>query len=210
MSPKLYQTFSQPPLWAFVLPFALAVMGQDACQTVTDEDGDGWAVEEGDCDDTDPAIYPGAEEVCNGIDDNCDGQVDEGLPVATYYPDKDEDGYGAPMPTQDACEQPEGFVEIPGDCDDLDPAINPDAEEVIDGRDNDCDGIADDGTDESDADGDGVTIADGDCDDSDPAINPDAVETCDSADNDCDGLIDEQLGEVWYLDADNDGSAWTT
>ncbi len=227
MRPKLHQSFSQPLLWALVLPFSLAMMGQDSCPNTTDEDQDGWAVEEGDCDDTNPEVYPGAEEVCNGIDDNCDGQVDEGLPVVTYYPDADGDGYGAPLPVQEACEQPEGFVEVPGDCNDRDETINPDAEEICDGIDNDCNDVVDDAADAPqwwvDADGDGYgavwpppirnceqpegyAAEPGDCDDENPDVNPAAEEVCNGIDDNCDGRVDEGTGvKTVYPDIDGDG-----
>ncbi len=227
MSAKLYQRLSKPLLWAFVLPFGLAMMGQDSCPTTTDQDQDGWAVEEGDCDDTNPEVYPGAEEVCNGIDDNCDGSVDEGLPIVTYYPDNDGDGYGAPFPTQEGCTQPEGFVEVPGDCNDRDETINPDAEEVCDGVDNDCNDVVDDAPDAPqwwvDGDGDGYGALwpppirnceqpegyagePGDCDDEDPAVNPGAEEVCNGIDDNCDGRVDEGTGvRTVYPDEDGDG-----
>ena len=104
----------------------------------------GYVEDNMDCDDNDPAIYPGATEVCNGIDDDCDGTVDEGL-TNTYYADDDADGYGDPDDTIMACSPPAGYVANDGDCNDADATINPDAAEVNDGIDNDCDGIIDEG-----------------------------------------------------------------
>jgi hypothetical protein len=104
---------------------------------------EGYAVQFGDCDDTDPEINPGAMEICgDGLDNNCDGSID---PDLEWYRDQDGDGYGSADDVVYSCEQPEGYVGIAGDCDDTDPLINPGAEEVCDGLDNNCSGIIDDG-----------------------------------------------------------------
>ena len=113
--------------------------GIDATNFV-DSDGDGFT-NEVDCDDTNPAVHPDAIEVCNNIDDNCDGSVDEGLEVFTYYADADGDGYGDLATAEDACKQPGGYVVNGDDCDDTNPTVNPDAEEIPNnGIDEDCDG----------------------------------------------------------------------
>lgn len=80
-----------------------------------------------------------------------------------------------------------------GDCDDTDPSVRPPAQEVSNGKDDDCDGVADDGTDTSDADQDGVSIADGDCDDTRPETFPGATEALNGNDDDCDGAVDEDF-----------------
>ncbi len=124
------------------------------------------------------------EERCNGVDDDCDGAVDE------LY-DLDADGF---LVDEAACRA----LGLPTDCDDDDAAINPNAAEVCgDGVDQDCSGAADDA---GDADGDGADACD-DCDDTDAFVFPGAAEACNALDDDCDGAVDE----AW--DADGDGSA---
>jgi len=90
--------------------------GDDADATI-DEDGDGYTVEDGDCDDEDANVSPAAEEDCDGIDNDCDGDIDEELMV-TFYADVDGDGFGDPLAPQLGCEQPEGHVSDNTDCDD--------------------------------------------------------------------------------------------
>jgi len=150
-----------------------------------------------DCDDADSDRNPHTLEDCNGIDDNCDGQVDEGVGT-TYYTDADGDGFGDPGTPEVACEQPGGTVENAEDCDDADPDSHPGADEICDGADNDCDGSLLEGED-TDGDGDGALACD-DCDDDDPISYPGAPEVCDGADNDCDGDVPAE-----EVDADGDG-----
>ena len=209
-------------------PFVLLVLS--ACDPVGSKDDTGALVEavdlDGDgfdstvdCDDSDPAVHPGASEVCNGVDDDCDGFVDDADPDlvggSRAYPDLDGDGYGDDAGEVGACSASSGFVSEGGDCDDADPAINPGAAEICDGLDNDCDDLVDDDDSDlsgaevwyADADGDGfgdsaggvasceqpsLTVAEGgDCDDADAAIHPGAEEYCNGIDDDCDGEIDE-------------------
>ncbi|MFT3714312.1 MAG: putative metal-binding motif-containing protein [Archangium sp.] len=173
-----------------------------------DADQDGVAC--GDCDDSDALRFPGATEVCDGRDNDCDGQIDEGV-VPTWYADQDGDGFGETMLSITRCQAPSGFVSRNGDCNDADPTAFPERSEVCDGRDNDCDGELDEGVRTTwyrDADGDGfgdsantvvtcnaptsgfVAVA-GDCDDSRADANPRALETCNSLDDDCDGVADD-------------------
>ena len=143
--------------------------------TGTDADGDGWSVEDGDCDDTDPTVNPGAEEQWyDGIDQDCDGADDF---------DQDCDGEPA---------NPNG-----DDCDDEDGSVYPGAPEICDGIDNDCDGLL--GNEEVDDDGDGAMVCEDDCDDTEPAAFPGNPEICDGIDNDCDEIIDNNV------DHDGDG-----
>ncbi|GEM_PF-6018015 len=134
-----------------------------------DNDGDGFSELDGDCDDDDAALSPGAidgdDGVCDGVDDDCDGVADDG---------DDFDGDGVP-----ACA---------GDCDDLEPARYPGATEICDGMDNDCNGRVDDA---NDIDGDGWDACEGDCDETDDLIFPGAPERCQGLDDDCDGEVDE-------------------
>ncbi len=111
-----------------------------------DNDNDGYFSYE-DCDDGNPEIRPGAAEICDGIDNDCNGFVDEGLAVYTYYRDADADGYGDLFSPFDTCltTPPPGYVANHDDCNDLINAINPDAEEICDGIDNDCNESIDDG-----------------------------------------------------------------
>ena len=191
---------------------------------VVEEDGDsdGYLVSDGDCNDSDASVYPGGIEICDGIDNNCDGAVDEGV-TTTYFADEDADGFGDSSGEIEACDQPSGYVSIPNDCDDSDADSYPGAAERCDGVDNDCDKEIDEevlSTWYADADGDGFGdeeasieecdpparyVADStDCDDLDPSAYPDATEVCDEADNNCDGTVDEGVTETYYQDTDND------
>ncbi len=189
----------------------------------------GTASRGGDCDDTTAAIKPGIEDKCNGgIDDDCDPLTDENANADDeYYFDGDADGFGA-GPATPWCEQPAGWLEDDDDCDDSRADVNPFAEEVCDGVDNDCNPYSeeDDSDDaptwyqDKDEDGYGnpdkaeksceagansVANAD-DCDDDDAAIHPDAEEVCNGDDDDCDLVADDGLVvPVWYLDLDKDG-----
>jgi hypothetical protein len=96
-----------------------------------------------DCNDSDPAVYNGAMETCNSVDDDCDGLVDDGLPTETYNPDLDGDGYGASSGAIVACSMPVGYSANATDCNDADGGINPGVSEIsFNGVDDNCDGAA--------------------------------------------------------------------
>ncbi|MEL0457599.1 MopE-related protein, partial [Flavobacteriaceae bacterium SZ-1-7] len=100
----------------------------------------GYVADDSDCDDTTISVHPNAPEICDGIDNNCDGNIDEGV-TTTFYADLDNDGYGDSSNSIDACSQPVGYVSNDSDCDDSDFTINPDATDIPnDGIDQDCNG----------------------------------------------------------------------
>ncbi len=200
--------------------------GDAAVSQVACNPGEGWASSDDDCDDARDDVHPDAEEVCDYADNDCDDAVDEDVTI-TFYADDDGDGWGDETTTTQDCEAPSGYVDQAGDCDDFDRDVNPDASEICNEIDDDCDGTTDEGvttTYYADLDGDGwgdesnpveaceegagVVSVVGDCDDSNAALNPDAAERCDGYDNDCDGVTDNDDAvdaSTWYVDGDGDG-----
>ena len=143
------------------------------------------------------------DDTTAGDDDTTTSDDDDsGLADCVYYRDADADGYGDPGDeVLDSCDgPPEGYVDDDQDCDDTDASMHPDAEELCDGRDNDCDGSPN--PDEVDADGDGVLVCGGDCDDADASVYAGAQEVCNQVDEDCDGIVDEDTA---CYDDDGDG-----
>ena len=134
--------------------------GDDNTATETCDPTAGQTEQAGDCDDSNSGISPAGEEVCDGLDNDCDADIDEEV-LTTFYTDGDGDGYGDPDAPVEACTRPAGTADSPDDCDDTSADIRPDADELCDGEDNDCDGETDeaDATDAitwyADADGDG-------------------------------------------------------
>ena len=191
---------------------------------VPDDDGDGATAcpaNPEDCNDDDGAVFPGADELCDEVDHDCDGESLNGLALQSWYPDLDEDGFGDDSADAvESCDEegPEGLVLDDSDCDDEDPEINPDGTEVCDGVDHDCDGSVDNGLDTStwypDVDLDdfgdindlGVVACDGlqpadsvldntDCDDQLILVNPNGTEICNGIDDNCDAATDEGFDE---------------
>ena len=195
--------------------------GEDGVDSPYDKDGDGYFdagnpdcestydIDKLDCDDNDPDVFPGADEIeCDGLDNDCNEDTPD-------EQDLDEDGYSScedcidndpeinPSITEITCDgidndcdettldsfdaDNDGYSSCE-DCVDNDPEINPGATEI------ECNGVDDDCNDETldgeDLDGDGVSVCE-DCDDSNELNAPGREETCDGMDNDCDALIDE-------------------
>lgn len=190
---------------------------------------EGFVADGSDCDDADPLVNPLAEEVCNGVDDDCDFEIDAAddsiVDAEAFLEDLDGDGFGSELVM--ACAGDPNVCEVAGECDDTDPTINPDAQEICEDQvDNDCDSLIDAEDPDfialavswADLDGDGfgdpttelsscdpiepgrVEPGSPDCDDGNPTINPGQPEIPDDGvDNDC------QAGDALELDSDGDG-----
>ena len=159
---------------------------------------DGYVVDSTDCDDSEASINPVAVEVCeDGVDNNCDGNIDEGCSTCV---DADGDGYDN--------------ISCGGnDCDDSNSGIYPGATETCDGKDNDCDNYVDEDLTRATSCGVGAcsgnigietcTAGSWGGDTCDPLVGA-VAETCDGIDNDCDGQVDEGLFLTYYRDGDGD------
>lgn len=189
------------------------------CCNVSDDDerscGD-------DCDDDESTVHPEAPDTCNGVDEDCDGKIDEDGALAKLYPDCDGDGYGRldamavtgcePSEAPEECTNSSAqWSPVNTDCDDTRAAVAPDIGEICDGLDNDCNpdtfavGEDDDGDKVAD-----VLCGGTDCDDECSTCFPsEAAELCDGHDQDCDGNVDEGVPDVektmYYQDLDGDG-----
>ena len=167
-----------------------------------------------------------APEICNGLDDDCDGDIDENTDAAGFA-DRDGDGHGDPNAPIRDCATAAALSLLADDCDDSRVDVHGGQPEVCDEIDNDCDSRVDEGAAPTtwyrDADGDGFGFAangmttscepptgfsllDRDCDDADATISPAAEEQCDGRDNDCNGRADFRVA-LDYEDTDQDGHA---
>ncbi len=175
---------------------SIPVIGND-CEgsilpTSWDGDADGWTSCGGDCDDDRDDDNPTRNEIeGDGRDNDCDGETDE---LGDDSVGTDDDG--------DGCSESGGDCGGTQDCDDNDAAVGPLGVETFNLRDDDCDGLVDEGTEAYDDDGDGDTELEGDCDDTDPLVGLRIAEIVDGRDNDCDGTLDEGGPAV---DDDHDG-----
>jgi hypothetical protein len=189
-----------------------------------DQDGDG-ARRKQDCDDDNGDRFAGNPEVCDGMDNDCNGFIDDlAADPIEWHRDRDGDGHGNPTAVHTSCAAPPGWVAADDDCDDDDRVRFPTNEEVCDDHDNDCNGAVDDGVivdffEDVDADGFGNPTSiwqgcvappgwvedDTDCDDTDDERNPDLVELCDELDNDCSGVVDDGVTSTFHPDRDSDG-----
>lgn len=169
----------------------------------------GYVANSTDCNDALAAVNPGATEACNSIDDDCDTQIDEGIPTLAYYNDADGDSYGAGAATN-ACAQPVGYVLNNTDCNDANSAINPTTAWYLDA---DGDGYGTGTATIACAAPMGMVANNMDCNDLSSAVNPGATEACNLTDDDCDGSVDEGLPIINYysdLDSDTFGGALVT
>jgi hypothetical protein len=200
--------------------------GRDQGSRLSDKPIPGWVLVGGDCADWDATVYPGAPERANGFDDNCNGQVDEGLPMLRYYMDVDRDGYGRNDNSKLSAIPLAGHVLVNGDCKDWDATVYPGAPEQANGFDDNCNGQVDEGLPMlryyMDVDRDGYgrndnsklsaiplaghVLVNGDCKDWDATVYPGAPEQANGFDDNCNGQVDEGLPMLrYYMDVDRDG-----
>ncbi|WP_395840050.1 MopE-related protein [Cystobacter fuscus] len=185
--------------------------GNAAVSTQACTQPSGYVSDSRDCNDANTSVKPGATEVCNQVDDNCNGSIDDGLPVTTWYRDTDGDGRGNPSVRTLACAAPAGYVSTSDDCNDTDATLP-----RYFSKDSDGDGY---GT--SFVVGPapappfgctppaGYSATSGDCDDSKPSVHPGATDMCDRVDNNCNGSVDEGCSCSAWLTSDRIPSGGT-
>jgi hypothetical protein len=183
----------------------------------------GYVTTATDCDDANFSINESAAEVCNNADENCNGQIDEGLVFSNYYMDFDLDGFGSTDFVEEACAQPAGYVDNSLDCNDMNFSVNTVAVEICNDIDDDCNGEIDNGLTfatyyvDTDADtfGDPNNMQDfcltptelfvsnsEDCDDTNALVNPAATEVWENGiDDDCNpSTSDVSVGELTAIE----------
>ncbi|MBI3184473.1 MAG: putative metal-binding motif-containing protein [Myxococcales bacterium] len=171
-----------------------------------------WIEQGGDCDDGDPGVKPGATEACDELDNDCDGEKDEGFVRQTYYADADKDGFGKRGSAGFVlCAAQGDYTSTdPRDCDDANPAMNPDSTEKCNGVDDDCaNGVDDNPSDVGAPCASGLSgvCAEGTivCSTSgalkcDANVKPNTrAEACNGVDDDCDDSVDEGLASLCLL-----------
>ncbi|HEX5657942.1 MAG TPA: putative metal-binding motif-containing protein, partial [Polyangiales bacterium] len=150
-----------------------------------------YSDQKGDCDDYDPKLNPGAPELCNGKDDNCNGTLDENVVYSEYCEDKDNDGHGVRGgATKNDCGPRAGFGLCDNDCDDTDPKVFPGADEQCNYEDDNCNGRIDENA--------RKTCGEGWCRRSSDSCTTNlctpgepVAEECNGLDDDCDGIVDD-------------------
>jgi hypothetical protein len=193
--------------------------GAEGAKRSCDDPGEMWIEQGGDCLDSDPAVNPGAVEVCDHQDNDCDWEIDEEIPYTNWYVDADGDGFGDPAngPVWD-CDPGWGYALEGTDCDDQDASRSPGTGEVCNELDDDCDDVADDGLAGLwyiDGDGDGIgadrvtsdlcaapegfVAAAGDCDDGDPKIGEDCRSWMSGGGKGCDSRGSGLPARGWML-----------
>lgn len=184
-----------------------------------------------DCNDAVRATNPDGTELCNQVDDDCDGNIDENFTPVTVYRDADGDGRGNPAMSMSACGPVSGYSTFGDDCDDTTVMRSPILPEVCDEVDNDCNDLVDDSPRITqwyeDADGDGFgtplrfvlscappagrySLQNTDCNDAAAAVSPSQAERCNGQDDDCNGVADYVIAPGDLEDDDRDGIADTS
>ena len=218
----------EPNLFQLGFEAYIIVVFFHTINTCSDLDNDNFPFSE-DCNDNNPNIHPNAPEICNSIDDNCNGLINDGIPTFTFFADNDNDSFGDADVSLDTCSNipPSGFVANSLDCNDNNPNIHPNAPEICNSIDDNCNGLINDGIptftffadNDNDSFGDadisldtcsnipptGFVTNSLDCNDNNPNIHPNAPEICNSIDDNCNGLINDGIPTfTFFADNDND------